>query len=420
MPGDTDVRKTHLFRRTRCWALSGVMGLLPLPVSAQSAAWPEFPSVDPLPISTTLPQRPAHIPPASASPESSPTAGTPVGSFVGSSRLGPHLTMFPAPPAVSSPSVALPPLNGTTTPPGSSSPPNAPLRPAVSSGLMPERAPKDFGRGWKTVVTRGPVERDRPAASLAAPKSTRPRPAWGWHGYDSYQTDTRDASSGGEWAKDLSAELAPFMKYAHRWRPSSVNTAYGATGPAYAGTERPLSPPFFDGKPSPSLTVPTPAVTRPVGQELPPRVLPSASQSWPASSESLLGPRSTDWVQQVAASTPTPVPAVTFPVDASGRPMIQPTSYRQPEPASAPPRKYIVPLTESTASDRLPSKLQEKVTATCAGKCRGLSVEILGSDRLCIRFRAKDQLDADLLTNMLGSLPELAPYRVEFEVQIGP
>lgn len=435
MPGDTEVRTTHLFRRTRRWALIGLLNFLPLPAWGQSAAWPEFPQPDPPPVSTSLPQRPPYLPARSTSVVDPRLMPETIGSAALSTRrLGPSLTMFPTPLPVRPPD-PLPAASRNPSAPASvsSSTPASATRPGENSGLMPERAPKDFGQGWKQVVTHGPVERDRPAASLASPSTTRPRPAWGWHGYESYHRDSQESRSGGEWAKDLSAELAPFMKYAHRWRPSSVNTAYGAASSGYAATGTPIVPPVAYTTPAPAperastapaasavapmyavpqATVPfTPAVTVPVDGRGSP--LPPASSSQGSNSTSM------PTLATGAVAAVMPVPAVTVPVDSAGRPMIQQASYRAGEPASAAPKKYVVPLDDAAARNALPTQAQEKILATCAGKCRGLVVQSLGAGRLLIRFRAKDQLDAELVTNLLSSLPELAPYRVEFEVQIG-
>ena len=63
--------------------------------------------------------------------------------------------------------------------------------------------------------------------------------------------------------------------------------------------------------------------------------------------------------------------------------------------------------------------MREKISQLCAGKCRNLTVTMPKSSRLTIGFLVKDAVEADLLTNMLGALPELASYKVDFEVQIG-
>lgn len=422
MPGDTDVRTTHLFRGTRRWTFIGWLVMLPLPTRAQSAAWPEFPQPDPPPVST-IPQRPPHLPaPSTAGADSLQSLESIQRASQPAHRLAPNLTMIPAPPATRPKAqVSTPPSTPPSVATGSPSPQVAANRPTSNSGLMPERAPKDFGQGWKQVITRGPAERDRPAASLATPSNAPPRPAWGWHGYESYQRDGSESRSGGEWAKDLSAELAPFMKYAHRWRPSSVNTAFGPTPSGYAAPGAPVVPPVAYTAPKPTSMNPmpatsigrqaTPAVTLPVDGRGIPMSAPSPSPA-PAAVSPAAGAASNTFAAM-------PIPAVTVPVDSTGRPMIQQTSYRTGEPTSVAPKKYVVPLHDLAGKDSLPAPVQEKIAATCAGKCRGLVVQNLGAGRLLIRFSAKDQLDAELLTNLLSSLPELAPYRVEFEVQIG-
>ncbi len=63
--------------------------------------------------------------------------------------------------------------------------------------------------------------------------------------------------------------------------------------------------------------------------------------------------------------------------------------------------------------------VREKVSQICTGRCRNLVVEMISPIRLRIAFLVKDQTEADMLTNLLGGAQELAPYKVDFEVQIG-
>lgn len=402
MLGDRNVRTTHAFRSTGCWAAWMIGLFFPLLANAQSSSWPEFPNPGTTSSSSRTDQRPDLLPPPAPEPEF-PQPDAPPGSLAHPpTRLSSHLTLLPAP-QQGAPAVPVSSSWQTSNVPAPIDPPTARSSPPRStamptSGLMPERAPKNFGQGWKSVMTHGPAELHKPSATLAAPKTNRTRPAGGWYGYDSYTSPGHPTTN--ELAKDLSAELAPFMKYAHRWRPSSMQTAFGRTSSGYAGVGEPVIPPVRYDVGSPSLTSAQPSVTVPVNdQGRPQNLLPAPDKP------------------QTAGVTP--IPAITVPVDPMGRPVIQPTDYRSPAPQVTTTSKYVVPLHDPQSANALPPGLQEKILATCQGKCRGLYAEVLGPGRLRIQFKAKDQLDAELLANLLSAMPELAPYRVEFEVQIG-
>jgi hypothetical protein len=76
-------------------------------------------------------------------------------------------------------------------------------------------------------------------------------------------------------------------------------------------------------------------------------------------------------------------------------------------------------LPETGGASRLPLAVRERVSEVCTGKCRNLAVTMTAPSRLTVSFLVKDSLEAELLTNMIGALPELASYKVDFEVQIG-
>ena len=74
------------------------------------------------------------------------------------------------------------------------SPVHRPERPLITRDERAERLPRDFGNGWKGVVSQKLLGRDGPAASLASPRPMGPRPEWSWHGYDNYNQG-RDETS---------------------------------------------------------------------------------------------------------------------------------------------------------------------------------------------------------------------------------
>lgn len=408
MGEDPDVSRTNRIRWRKDGAVLAVWLLLPWTVAAQSSSWPDFPSPGSSAWNNGLPQRPADLSPPPREPEF-PQPDAPPGSLAQPpKRLSSHLTLVPAgtTPTPNNVMYESPPASVSSNWQGSATSATplpqrtAPATP--SSGLMPERTPRNFGQGWRHVVTQGPADFGKPAATLSAPKVIQApnvaRPASGWYGYDTYRTP--ELPAGGEIAKDLAAELAPFMKYAHRWRPSSINTAFGPETTGYARPGQAIVPPAKYELPA-KATPPTPSVTTPVGPD----------------GQHRAGFRA---VEATSSTGVTPIPAITVPVDAMGQPVLQPIGFQPADKPSTAPQKYVIPLSDPDEAAALPSGVEEKIRATCQGKVRGLQLERLGSSRLRLRFQAKDQIDAELLTNMLSALPELAMYRVEFEVQIGP
>ena len=120
-------------------------------------------------------------------------------------------------------------------------------------------------------------------------------------------------------------------------------------------------------------------------------------------------------------------PAITVPLDDAGRPAIRTTEYRAPLPPPTPPsppepikpKVIYAPQPDAGGARSLPLPVRERLSGVCAGKCRNLAVDLQTPTRLNISFLVRDQVEAEMLTNMLGALPELAPYKVDFEVQIG-
>src|SRR5262249_12533748 len=90
------------------------------------------------------------------------------------------------------------------------------------------RDPRQFGQGWRTFVNQKVLGREGfpPAATLATPRSTSHKPEWNWHGYGEFnQGRATVVEHLTESANQASAaDLAPFMKYAHLWHPSNMNS----------------------------------------------------------------------------------------------------------------------------------------------------------------------------------------------------
>jgi hypothetical protein len=379
-----------------------------LPVRPAAGSWPSFPSgASPFyppevkPVAATLPSLDSLKPMA----------------FTGASSTGNGWSVGGSPPATTSPN--LPPFAGlgAAKPAGNQAvSATGALIPAGSNSgaaLFPDRSPKDFGSGWKTFLNQQLHNRERsgsgPAAQLAAPRSASssgPRPDWNWHGYDGYNMgQTRRVGPAMDNAG--ASDLAPYMKYAHLWRPAG--RVAGAAAPATPAKNNPaLTHASFDR----TSTAPP---------------IDDASSRW-----SGYGKTSTPENAKPASHLEAPVSA---PADAGGIQFHAAAPEARP-PAPLPPLPPIVPPVDAAAkpasplnvnyppapaepTNRLPLQVREKISQICNGRCRNLVVETISPIRLRIGFLVKDQSEADMLTNQLGGAAELAPYKVDFEVQIG-
>lgn len=270
-------------------------------------------------------------------------------------------------------------------------------------GLPPERMPRDFGNGFKGVVNQRVLGREGPAAAILPPRNAfGPRPEWGWHGYESFDVSKSGGGIHDSAERANTADMAPFMKYAHQWRPSSIGAALAQANQqqGYAA-----APPTMGPAMTPSVTTPAPS-THSVTSE-------------PATRAPMLTP---------SVTTPLPIIPDAGPIQntefraapVTGNTLGQPSEPLPPLPrVESKPKVAVVPPPDIGGANRLPLAVRERISGICAGKCRNLAVEMLSPVRLRVAFLVKDQIDAEMLTSQLAGLQELAPYKVDFEVQIG-
>lgn len=351
------------------------------PPPAKNGAWPDFPPPGESTSASKIPTRPADLPADVAAPKAPiATTGGLLPSFngVGKNGKAPQPGAFPQPGADG--------LDPTPAPNkiwNVSSNPNAALPPGGLTQPV-ERNPRDFGSGWKGVI-KG-QNQQVPAANLAKPRAAGlPRPEWNWHGYDSYNQGRAETN---ELTSATNADMAPYQKYAHQWRPAVSAGSYSQSQQGLAGSA-PVMPTIPVATPLPSTTTSIEPITRPA-----------------------TGPAT---------------PSITIPLDPPGRvSSIQPTEFRAPlTPPPAPPvapepaRPKVVTLPDAGGANGLPLVVRQKISEICANRCRNLAVSMQSPTRMTVSFLVKDQFEAELLTNMLSALPELAAYKVDFEVQIG-
>lgn len=260
--------------------------------------------------------------------------------------------------------------------------------PGETAAVIPnngERSIHEFGTGWKNFVNQKVFGAPPPPAATltrprAAPATPTARMDWNWQGYDTYNERGGEVVAGDAAAqKGMHADMAPYMKYAHLWRSSNNGFA----------------------KPVLSSADPAGLGPMPLSQN---RVAPASN-----------------WNSGRAR------PETSFAANEPIKSPIRPTSFATiaaPTPAEAlPQRPSQFPAPEKSRPqdvvNGVPRSVRESVAALCMDKARNITVELVSPMRLRIAFRVRQQSDAETLTEQLVRLRDLAPYKVDFEVQIG-
>jgi hypothetical protein len=272
-----------------------------------------------------------------------------------------------------------------------------------------------------TSVMTASASAPAPAAVLVAPRAmpVAARPDWGWHGYDNFnqlsptsrqpqsiiQADNRSSSA------IANPDLGPYMKYAHLWRPSNGSAAI--TNPSLA--QHPVTLPAGDeGFSMPKENSPAaasgpnhgPIHSLPPGSPEGPILNPEpegSSHVQPANYGTAAAEhRKSESLQPMDSLTVWPTPS-------------RPTDTKpeaRPAPVSPPPPP-------APGSAGLPLPIREKIGEICKERARNLLVEQISPLHLRVGFVCKTQAEADAVTNHLASTPELRPYNLDYEIQIG-
>lgn len=380
-----------IFRRTLTRA-----GLLAAAVTAAGIAVPLF-AQEPSP--SLLPPKPLPAPNYMNWPETGSGATTlpPTGL---TAETGPALTPSDGPvsetaaPPIAPPSAApmkIWTITPTSQPTGT---PIAPPRPITNAtGQSPvwmvrpqgqPLIPMNPSHAWRGYNQSPLPGREGPAAMLAVPRGAvtpTARPDWNWHGYDTYNQAGHAAPALASPATALAADMAPYLKYAHLWRLSQnaivSPTASTATAPPAAAPSPALASGSGPANPSPASIE-----WRGIGDNQNQAAAGSAASAWNTN-----GVTTANYANALPAR---PVQAIVV--------------------ADPPP---------GTPGARIPITVRSRISEVCQDKTRNLVVEQLSPIRLRIAFMVREQTDAESLTAQLAALPELGPYKVDFEVQIG-
>jgi hypothetical protein len=234
-------------------------------------------------------------------------------------------------------------------------------------------------------------------------------PAWRWHGYGSVivadpsplagtkvPTPNALAPTGSAVsAFPSAADAVPTSD----WRQTGAVPAFGppadgtplpaparpqplsANEPAWkAGGERvALANPMYAGRDSWAPTAPIVTVS-------------ASAPAWRGPAVTLDAPRAVGTYVSRAVSEPT---------------SIRPVSYTVPAPPPATP-----------APTPLPAAVRFGIERVCAGRGREVEVAVRGPTSLLVRLKVRHPADAEYLANAISRMPELAPYHVQFEMQV--
>jgi hypothetical protein len=108
-----------------------------------------------------------------------------------------------------------------------------------------------------------------------------------------------------------------------------------------------------------------------------------------------------------AATLDAPRPAGTYISRAVSEPTpIRTVSYAAPAPAARP------------TSPPLPAAIRFGIERVCAGRGHDVDVAARGPTSLMVRLKVRHPADAEYLANAISRMPELAPYQVQFEMQV--
>lgn len=105
---------------------------------------------------------------------------------------------------------------------------------------------------------------------------------------------------------------------------------------------------------------------------------------------------------------------------APSRPGEQPLA---PRPvATAPGSVQVVqaPSTSSAINGRVQKMLQQRIETCCTGLARNVQVEMRSGDSVVVRLKASNGETAQQAATRIMKLPELKPYQVSLEAQVGP
>jgi hypothetical protein len=186
--------------------------------------------------------------------------------------------------------------------------------------------------------------------------------------------------------------------------------------------------------PVPAFTPPADVNLSPLPSAATPQPLPGGEPSWKpvGGSVALANPMSAGperWMGTVGAGS-SPIimvsatgpawrgPAVTLDAPrAAGTYISRGVSDAPPAPPAIRPASYAAPAPAQRPA-AVPAAIRTGIERVTAGRGRDLDVSVRGPASLLVRLRVRYPADAEYLANAISRMPELAPYQVQFEMQV--
>jgi hypothetical protein len=298
---------------------------------------------------------------STAPPETPPVSGTPSGASAASDKAG-----STTPPASTSPH--LPAMDGL---------PSFPTAPPV-----PSAAPAWRWHGYGAVITGDNLPPTAPAVPTGSAVSALPAGPDVSQGTDGKQPGAAPAftqSPDGAPAAMPASAVAPQPLSANEPRHQATGEQVAAVNPMSTDSERWVSMARPAATPIMTVSATVPVFHGPVVTLDPPRAI--------------VGPTS---------RTVGDPPILAAPIAMPPLPPIQPVAYSTPAPR---------PTT-------IPSSIRSEIERVCAVRGHDLDVSTRGPSSLMVKLKVRQAADAEYLANAISRLPDLAPYQVQFQMQV--
>jgi hypothetical protein len=91
------------------------------------------------------------------------------------------------------------------------------------------------------------------------------------------------------------------------------------------------------------------------------------------------------------------------------------------QPARAPVARAqsdAIPAASLASPELGTDVLRQRIAEACGGQAGSVEMQLVGQATLLVRFVVAQAPDAEAVANRIAAIPELAPYRVDFEVRV--
>lgn len=135
-------------------------------------------------------------------------------------------------------------------------------------------------------------------------------------------------------------------------------------------------------------------------------------------------PRKVEPIPILAVHTPKPTPANPPISEPAGPIKVAPPANRGPIQVASVPQAAARPshggsAQPSASAIRLQGFLKQRIETACGGAARNVAVTVVSAGELQVSARVRTEADGQQVGRKILQLPELAPYRVALDVEVG-